>query len=458
MALDHTASVLQLWEMCIRSQGDGDHSTIKWRTLRQALTDGLGVHMHQLRCNSVDDMLWRYFGSTSGNDSNEGAGVDFLRYWRGMEAILRDCGVPSACTDPRREQQVTSLRAFRDEVLDDLEPEPPGSNSYPLRRLRQICERLVRRPGGTAAVAQSDVMAYLAQRLARLPSDKAAPSVTREEIGSSLFCWLSEEGLGVPFGDDEGLDINEPPLAVLDDTRYTRGCGSSSGTDESDYSETPSELEGPLAVEDRRDAAQVQLPPFNYSSREGAPKLVPLSEASPQVNRFVAKVVRCIELDGCGQEPYCGTPSSLSRLHRVVSDAFMDEENASDAGGPFTPSRRMGLMQASLRAGVLLLDRVNLSRLRSHFRELEFLLRPDSVTLRKPHQKKPEVNILAEVIRSQARAAEVLERRAAVVPWAYRLAWLLARARRRGLSKALERWRDCDAAENALAPSSWDRR
>lgn len=49
--------------------------------------------------------------------------------------------------------------------------------------------------------------------------------------------------------------------------------------------------------------------------------------------------------------------------------------------------------------------------------------------------------IVLDLICSQAKAADVLERRADQVPPAHRIAWLLSVARRRVLSGALERWR-----------------
>jgi len=62
-------------------------------------------------------------------------------------------------------------------------------------------------------------------------------------------------------------------------------------------------------------------------------------------------------------------------------------------------------------------------------------------TARSAAQQRGHGTIVLDLICSQAKAADVLERRAVQVPPAHRIAWLLSVARRRVLSGALERWR-----------------
>ncbi|CAE8723341.1 unnamed protein product, partial [Polarella glacialis] len=88
--MNSTVSLLHLWRMCLRSQGDGVDSVLQWTTLRTVMAGLPMARCEALRASSTDEILRRHFGTAHGGLTWHH--VNFTLFWRGMEAILQTCG------------------------------------------------------------------------------------------------------------------------------------------------------------------------------------------------------------------------------------------------------------------------------------------------------------------------------------------------------------------------------
>lgn len=455
--MNSAVSLLRLWNMCVRSQGDGVDNVVQWGTLRITL-EGIGCRARNLSCNSVDDILRRHFGTSGINRDH----VTFTQYWYGMEEILQACGAfHNGGVDTDTEHKVCSLRSFRDAVLGDLQAAEIRRESHSalladgeeeefddaggallVIDLRRHFERL--RWGARPAVA-----AYWEERLQGLPGDEE--SVTGDEIASALLAWL-EELLKEAM---EGLDESGSP--GFGDMGYGEEAGSSSGDEPASLAGPPGATAAALARARGGGLGALgrSLPPppgrrwrppmarDDASAARGAQPSSWLTGAGPEDERF-----RDFLLARVGE---ADTMTSFMELYRVVRDAVEDEEDAaattdsSLAASPpprTPPQRRVPASGAAavpfIRAGAGRLADVVSRRLREPFRALE-----DEVFLAEgfAEEGQPPNDIIVNLICSQARSAETLERRAARVPWAYRLASVLARVRNQRCKEAIAQWR-----------------
>eukprot|EP00424_Heterocapsa_rotundata_P000670 CAMPEP_0168629202 /NCGR_PEP_ID=MMETSP0503-20121227/133_1 /TAXON_ID=89963 /ORGANISM="Heterocapsa rotundata, Strain SCCAP K-0483" /LENGTH=137 /DNA_ID=CAMNT_0008671761 /DNA_START=117 /DNA_END=526 /DNA_ORIENTATION=- len=137
--MDSTAKIVNLWRLCVDSQGEGkDPDLLRWSTLRSTLETLPIDQCESLRCKSVDDILRQYFGSGR-------KPVNFTRFWRGMEVILQISGT-FHCNgmDNATQQKVASLRRFRDSVLERsaLEARSPQHDGFTKRELHSLYDLL----------------------------------------------------------------------------------------------------------------------------------------------------------------------------------------------------------------------------------------------------------------------------------------------------------------------------
>lgn len=475
-----TVSLLQLWRLCVESQGQGEDTMLEWNTLRKAL-EGLGCRVQALDCNTVDEIMQKHFSSRAGCEEP----VSFTRYWRGMEAILHACGVFYGPLDPLIEKKVASLRSFRDAVLDELacNSQTPDADSYTMAQLRSLYQRLAH----LAAISpepQPEVLAYWQEKLRVLPLGEES-FVTSDEIAAALLEWLEEllqDSLGDMSADIADGASDEDSLQSEDeaptrstlfgfDTADFGGGGGLAGTADfgrqlhagrsgtaGDRFQTPFDLSGggtfgagmPLPRPPARLAPTADgqargpgpPPPLSWAAEERgrASGSTPAWLRNPEpgerleVRRFREALARRLDSDADGSELL------ISQLYSAVRDAVEAQQEASTPNSS-TPRRRAA--RAAVFAAVSRLNGVKNRWLRRLFRDFEtqalLCYRPQAII-----PGAPEVggrDIIADCVASQARAAEVLERRAACVPVAYRLAWLLARARRRSLCGVLARLR-----------------
>lgn len=511
--MNSAVSLLRLWHLCVRSQGDGETGVLRWGTLRQALK-GVGGRVQSLRCTSVDDILRRHFGSERGDRGH----VSFTRYWRGMEAILEACGAfHGGGVDYETEQKVASLRSFRDAVLEELESscnpnEDSESGTYLVLDLRVICWRLRR----AAAPTEPTVAAYWEERLGGLPADEE--SVTGDEIASALLAWLEDllkeefvmdngeaepvlelesdghessggeeeeaswgppasaprgsgsgvggTGSGGRSGGGGGYATSAVPLAPPPPRRpgsgvfsgsggYPGGGGSSaSAAPPATTSNSPHE-DYPVMGSLRRGVAKTSHGSGGTGPLSRVPSwLMEEQDVGPEEEKFRELLAKHLD-DGGG---------TFIDLYRAVRDA-VDDEGGLDPGGG-TP-RRSGASgyrvpgPAAVRAGATRLGVVVRHRLRESFRCLEIEMAPPDGGGREPGARGRASSkgssggrrlsvgagagvghneLTVALLCSQAQTAKVLERRAQFVPYAYRIAWLLARVRQRFVAQAFKQW------------------
>lgn len=142
--------------------------------------------------------------------------------------------------------------------------------------------------------------------------------------------------------------------------------------------------------------------------------------------------------------------SSFLQLYRVVRDALED--------GVVIPSSSEVRSAVRRRAGAERLAGVVRRQVRAAFRDIDVwttqaAARAHSGPSAWWYVGQPlgpdgqDEDIVAGLISSQAKAAVILERRAAQVPWAYLIGWLLSRAHSRILYGILERWKQCPPVE-----------
>ena len=104
-----TDALVQLWNMCVTSQGSCPEQGLQWDTLRRVM-EGLPVaRCEALKTNSVDEILSYHFGPhAAGGVLNY---VNFTLFWHGMEAILQTAGsVPKSLISIDHECQVRPFK------------------------------------------------------------------------------------------------------------------------------------------------------------------------------------------------------------------------------------------------------------------------------------------------------------------------------------------------------------
>mmetsp|Transcript_21878 Transcript_21878/g.55710 ORF Transcript_21878/g.55710 Transcript_21878/m.55710 type:complete len:592 (-) Transcript_21878:26-1801(-) len=443
--MDSTVSLLYLWRLCVDSQ-DGrevDGSVLNWNTLRAAL-DNLPINRcESLRCRSGDDILHQYFGPRR-------TPVNFTRYWRGMEVILQTCDTfHCRGMDASTQQQVASLRRFRDSILESSESRVHGGtthDSFSVNELRRRYEDL-RRQAAAEGLGAAPVCDFWVARLRELPQHESVP-VTLDDIASALLKWLEvllKPLMRGPAGDDDDAEFDEE-LETDDDA--------------ASYSDEPEqEWAPPSATSARRHegaaiaeaAAEVAALAGHLGSIAGtvamqhrlgpASWLLVAAPNEPQeVCRFREQLVHRIG-DG-------GPELTFGRLYRLMTDA-LSEDAAARGGGS-------SLSRATLRAGMERLAGVVRRQVRAAFRQMDSVLAVKALPGSAPERGGlgGEGLLVAELVKSQATSAVILERRKDAIPWAYRLATLLERARRRNLHGALSIWRPPRSHRDGLQPLS----
>lgn len=393
--------------MCIQSQGDGTDAVLKWGTLQKLLRHALlRLPVEQcelLKQSSVDELLLRHF--TNGGKA-EVDQINFMKYWCGMEEILNSCNVRTVDgADPIVQSKVESLRQFRDLVIKEL----PGTECS-IQELRALCSRLQQASlSGAPAVAS-----YWDSKLQDLPEDEE--TVSSDEIASALQTWLEEL-----LEEEDGEDVSAT----------SEEGGQEANASPSSPSRPPP---GPL-----------KLPGLQrvLSGSRGAQGykwlLAPETGLEePEVKRFHQVLIEHLGPDL--------VELSMSRLYRAVRDTLDEEEDGGAAAASAASAALAAQRVALTKAGAERLSAVVLRQVRPAFRALEGAMRKarrfDHEAVSPPQTGlSTDGGIMTSLICSQAEAAEVLERRAIVVPRAFRIVWLLEKARRRGVCEAWVTWR-----------------
>eukprot|EP00435_Cladocopium_sp_Y103_P055715 s265_g18.t1 len=380
MQSNSTEALLQLWHMCVKSQGndvdaESEGPVLQWETLRKVMAGLPMARQDALRSTGVDEILQRHFGAARHRQRY----VNFTLFWRGMEAILQSAGVfNNSGFSEEILQVIASLRHFRDLLL---ELDAATTRVAELRRLYGRLQQMA-----TSAVVAN----YWTLKLQDLPQD--AQTVSADEIAFALLKWL-EELLGCDASEDEFMD-------------------------------EPEQERQPEAV-----ALRLATPQEATSSGWSW-----LGRAStPEVTSFRQRMLRLLPRDEATEDHV------LLHFYRAVRDAL----DAGQIGSPCS-HERLRVTRASLRGGVALLERVALREVRVAFRQLQramrrpSLVRGDSAIAPRPSTPRSEgCGIMAGLVCSQALAAQVLDRRANLAPRAFYMAWLLERARRRCLLSVL---------------------
>mmetsp|Transcript_109955 Transcript_109955/g.212860 ORF Transcript_109955/g.212860 Transcript_109955/m.212860 type:complete len:468 (-) Transcript_109955:90-1493(-) len=443
-----TVLLLQLWQLCVQSQGGGFEGSLQWSTLRRAL-DGLpATRCDALRCGSVDDLLRRHFGfqGTHGGHIH----VNFARYWRGMEAMLQACGAfNTAGLEAITQQKVSGLRAFRDAVLDEFPLVHERSTYYCILDIRRLFERLRGQTGGPVAI-------YWEERLRLLPGN--GDMVTADEVASAMCTWLRELLRDhLPAAQQlNGDDGHRASLALAGDSPSS--SSGASVVDEPERERAPMGTQyhsSSAAASGHRIASAVEVPPSSFggrgqthltpSSRFGSDERSPSAAGRPTPGTAEGVGIPAGWLAAPGVVPetlevrhfrehlargLSGATNGMLvlQLYRAVRDATI-EAKCCAAGTSRVPF---------LDAATECLAGVVRRQLRTAMRDLE------AWTARRSNRSAPKNGhgtIVLDLLCSQAKTAAVLERREVQVPPAHRIAWLLSVARRRILSGALERWR-----------------
>lgn len=300
---------------------------------------------------------------------------------------------------------------------------------------------------------------YWEDRIRHLPGDEE--TVTGDEVALALLAWLEEllrdlvatgatgtlrrpEVItGPQASGDEGSMSDEPeqertPTGLAwASVAHGAGRRTSGGTSSTELAPEPRPGAPPQVLQRPIERGAV------LGLGAGAPWLLADAEAEePEVRRFHEQLARSLG-DGSAE-------LSFVQLYRAVRDALDVTQSA--AG-----SSRTAVRAAARKAAARRLVALVLRRLRASFRELDSAARRARGPGSGPAVGQEDV--LAGLISSQARAAEVLERRAAQVPCAHRIVWLLARARRRILHGILDRWQrqQLDGGSWISLPSYEDR-
>lgn len=414
-----TLSMIHLWQVCVRSQGNDLDTVLRWDTLRKVMNGLPMTRCEALRNSNTDEVLQQYFRPSCSTGIPEY--VNFITFWRGMENILQTAGVfNSAGLDVVISQTVTSLRQFRDAVLQEM-PQRVASSldaDFSVRQLRTLYERLHR--VATTQGFQVSVAEYWTEKLQELPPD--GEIVTSDEIAVALLQWLE---------------------ALL-------GCGD----DFSDATVTEDEPEQESFSDDQADDVAIARP-AGLDWLLAAPRSRECEPETPEAVRF-----RTL-LRGTLGQMQSSEDLSLPRFYRLVREAMEIAE-----GHPVTPRSGEGQIcnkaapQLATLAGAKRLSVFIQRQVRTAFRLLEGFRRPAApFSERRPGSS----GIIAGLIRSQAMAAQILDKRASMAPRAFRMACLLAklleRARRNWMLKALATWQGQEAPEGHLdAPVRQQRR
>lgn len=367
------------------------------------------VRCEALRNSNTDEVLQRYFRPSGSTGIPEY--VNFIVFWRGMETILQTAGVfnPGGL-DVVTSQTVTSLRQFRDAVLQEM-PQRVASSldaDFSVRQLRTLYERLQR--VATTQGFQVSVAEYWTEKLQELPPD--GEIVTSDEIAAALLEWLE---------------------ALL-------GCSD----DPSDATATEDEPEQESFSDDQADDVAI-AGPAGLDWLLAAPRSRECEPETPEAVRF-----RTL-LRGTLGQTQSSEELSLPRFYRLVREAMEIAE-----GHPVTPRSGEGQIcnrsapQLATLAGANRLSVIIQREVRTAFRLLEGFRRPAPFSERRSGSS----SIIAGLIRSQAMAAQILDKRASMAPRAFRMACLLAklleRARRCWMRKALATWQGQEAPEEHL--------
>ncbi|CAK9093211.1 unnamed protein product [Durusdinium trenchii] len=384
MQSNSTEALLQLWHMCVKSQGALE-SVLQWETLRKVMAGLPMARQEAMRSgvdSGVDQILQRHFGAAR----HEQHDVNFTLFWRGMEAILQSAGVfNNTGFEDEILQVIASLRHFRD-LLPQLGPRGSGAR---VGQLRQLYGRLQQ-------AAQTEVVAeYWASKLLDLPEENDTV-VSADEIAFALLKWL-EELLGCDASeeelDDEPEQEQQPEVARL------------------------------------RHLTMPEEASFAGWSWLG-------HSVDPEVVSFRQRMVRAL--------PSNDPDHVLLHFYRAVRDAL----DVADTPQGSPSRARLRVTRASLRSGVALLERVALREVRGAFRQMQRSTRRlpstsnSTLSSARPSTPRSEAcGIVAGLVCSQALAAQVLDRRANLAPRAFYMAWLLERARRQCLLSVLSTWR-----------------
>eukprot|EP00933_Yihiella_yeosuensis_P063613 TRINITY_DN6680_c1_g1_i1.p1 TRINITY_DN6680_c1_g1~~TRINITY_DN6680_c1_g1_i1.p1 ORF type:complete len:535 (+),score=92.26 TRINITY_DN6680_c1_g1_i1:89-1693(+) len=447
-----TVSLLKFWRICIVSQAEGDEdwiqdededegadcNVLRTETLRNVLRGS--ALPEALRSISVDEMLHRSFRRQGGQLLEY---LNFTLFWRGMEALLWNCGAfTGGGLGISAQQTVESLRQFRNLVLDELCAEEgdlgggalDGSVGYvKVRHLSDLYQSLRRKAqsGGSTIVAS-----FWEARLEELPSDEM--TVSGDEIAQALLSWLEEllevspeEGLESDLDVEEEEDYKDLCLPGLPaPTRRVLGSASSSA---SPYP-GPCQVSSPGVMPSSPNtvgsgsSSGRQVGVLDWLTWPGSPRR---DEELIEVARFRSQLVEHLQ---AGRIPSTSSSASVSspsppsdvtfiQFYRAVRDVVSEERQGGTT--PRSSSKNAAAIRdAMIKAGLRRLETaVARQVLRNSFTDLQRLIRP------KERPKKSESTqtsgIVAHLIRGQVVAAQVMEKRLGL----YRIGFILGRAR-----------------------------
>eukprot|EP00928_Gymnodinium_smaydae_P022022 TRINITY_DN18628_c0_g1_i1.p1 TRINITY_DN18628_c0_g1~~TRINITY_DN18628_c0_g1_i1.p1 ORF type:complete len:646 (-),score=94.66 TRINITY_DN18628_c0_g1_i1:15-1709(-) len=403
-----------------------------------------------------------------------------------MEGILQACGAfHGGGLDIATERKVESLRGFRDTVLDTLRFDPgfdeldAGSGTLLVLDLRRLCERL--RSDAKLTKAE-EVAEYWEERLAGLPP-KEEDCVTGDEIGSALLAWLEDlltEALGVSLGGaerdlelesnfDHPMDGQAPGFSDDDFAHFSHEAwGNSPGFADGGSARSTGRgagSPGTGAAGGRGGGAasagrRLPVPPPGRTPgargghASGATQAAPRSQKAPYALSGMMSPGSPWSNGGGPEDQYFGDFMSkrlgvdaeaeclpFMELYRAVRDVVEDEDGLTpDAGGTPRRNSRGGFRPPAVRAGASCLTAILCRRMRETMRHLEASGRAASGGAKGSSaaggaaggaRGRGDNDLLPALISSQARAAEVLERRAVIAPVTWKIAWILGRASRR---------------------------
>lgn len=389
-----------------------------------------------LICSSMTDMLDMldcFFGLGYRHVEH----VNFMCFWHGMEKILRAHGTyVNGGLDIATEQHVASIQYFRDRAF----AQSLVHDMYSAMDLRRLFEEV--QCSQYASVPA--VFHFWKDQIDRLSLDG---TVTDDMVSRALLGWLLEL-----LQDHLHSEATEPPSpASMHSASSSSSKWSARGLMARDRSvlepqarnRIPSWLENPEVVVELPDVQRFQ-PPSPASMQSECLFAWDPSALEPQPHS------RCIPL--WLENPEAAEPPDVQRFRNQLKRRLMehpDDENSDDSGlvlsHLFYTIRDTIATKPSnttLRAGVSLLNGVVVRHIRPMFRKLDKWTM-HGIGTAPSFDASPQYrnfDLVVEAICSQAKAMVVLERQKETVPWLYRLAWLLNRARSRRMRDVLNIW------------------
>lgn len=434
-----TVSLLQLWKLCVNQQsstqqrGFVDSPLLRLDILRKTL-EALNGRAQSLNCSSVEEIMERHFDPGRRHPNH----VNFMHYWHGMETILEKCNTyVNSGMDFSTEQQISSIRSFRDRALYR------DSTEYSPMDLRNLYEEVRRNHHQSTATYN-----FWESRLQHLHKLQPDLRVSDDQISSYLLSWLvallkDHLGYEPPSPEASGSSSKEEDEPDPETARFpVQNIGTCQprhatefvqqilGNGESYHPQSRARWDP-----HERNGAVRQM----RSSSSWGPEWLESDEVEPaEVRRFRLQLRE--QLAAHHDDSNGDFVLALPELFCAVRDSI-------ETGPPDTV----------VRSGVSILEAVVLRRVRPTFRHWENWMIQG---MRKSSQSScgpwagPRCrgsDVVVELICSQAKAMEVLEKKVQTVPYLCRVTWIVARARNRCLQSVLAQWRQFEEEPPAHA-------